>query len=330
MLTSLPWLELATAHGISVRAPSGDPQEDVVLGGKGMPATPFQVKAWTRALSPSTLRALGKGSRSGARILVLTDHPMSEEAKLTAEKLGISTVVTLPGRPIDATLIHSAGMTRISGGSPAPSASTRARGRVPWGTFAAAFLLLEGPQPSHDLIAASLGLSRVRVTQVLKELDAFVGKRQSGWQVKDAYAMSDWLIIRYPRSNKPVTTWLTLDTPVTTVQRASDFLSSITVKHAVSGDVAADRIAPWERPRAGLIWAEKLTDMRMIGATPAPPDGANLIVAVPEDPFVLRACSTTSGMPMLASWRIWLDLVRLGRTDAARRLRDTLVEPSTS
>ena len=54
----------------------------------------------------------------------------------------------------------------------------------------------------------------------------------------------------------------------------------------ISGDVAADRIAPWKMPGKGRIYIKSPVDLVDDGFVPAPIDAATLITQIPRDPSI--------------------------------------------
>jgi hypothetical protein len=67
----------------------------------------------------------------------------------------------------------------------------------------------------------------------------------AAWAVRDPRALAAWLVVeRYPKEPPLATTWATLEPPVRAAKTASGRLDEIGLRHAVSGAVGADRIAP--------------------------------------------------------------------------------------
>ncbi|OJV83561.1 MAG: hypothetical protein BGO37_09955 [Cellulomonas sp. 73-92] len=322
------WADLATAYGIVADFPGPDARADVVLSGPNLARTAFAIKRFTRPVQPSAARRLAAvaadSGKSDVRLLVIAPGA-SPEARRVAEEVGVSLITVQEGTQTEGFLCTVAGVVRLESPTQSP-AQVRARGRVPWGTYAVAFTLLEGSVRDQSELAARAGIGRPRVSQVLTQLGEFVVHSNAEWAVRDPRALAAWLVERYPKEPLLATTWATLEPPVRAAETASRRLDEIGVRHAVSGEVAADRIAPWARPATAWIWVAAPADLQPAGLTPAPADAATLTLAVSEDPHLLSSARPAAdGMPQLPGWRVWVDLVHQGRDDAADALADGLV-----
>ena len=322
------WADLATTYGIVADAPGPGAGGDVLLSGPDLPRTAFEIKRLARPVQPSTVRRLAAQAaltgRPDVRLLVIAPAA-SPEARRIAEDAGISLVTTQEGVPTEGVLLGVADVVRLE---PRPSgpAPARARGRVPWGTYAVAFALLEGPAADQSELAARAGIGRPRVSQVVTQLGDLVARTEAGWAARDIPELADWLVERYPKEPLLATTWATLDPPVRAAETVSRRLDDVGVRHAASGDVAADRIAPWARPATAWLWVAAPADLQPAGLTPAPADAATVTLAVSEDPHLLDSARPAGdGLPLLPGWRVWVDLVHQGRDDAAAALADALV-----
>jgi len=325
MLTSARlWSDLATEHGIVVDRPSDSAGADLVLRGPSLPLTTYQVKTFRRPVHPSAIRRLAAELPAGMRLLLVTDRLTPDQAD-AAEKEGVSIVASPDGGGVEGVLVDVAGKVhRLSHEPPAPA--PRRPGRVPWGTYAVTFALLEAPAGDQHALAARSGVSRVRVTQVLGQLADLVTHDADGWRPADRKALAAWLVEQYPTVPRLATTWTVLDPPVRAAAVISQHLGELGVQHAVSGDVAADSWAPWARPAAVWVWAASLVDLGAVGATPASPETATVTLAVGADPHLLAAATDQlSGLPLLAPWRVWVDLVHQGNAAAADALMSRLL-----
>lgn len=322
------WADLATAYGIVADAPGPGTGADVVLCGPNLPRTAFQIKRLTRPAQPSAVRRLAAEAsrhREPNLPLLVIAPAASPEARRVAEEAGVSLLTAQEGVLAAGLLRTVADVVRLDPPHPGP-AQARARGRVPWGTYAVAFALLEAPAADQSELAARAGIGRSRVSQVVTQLGALVVRTEAGWAAKDARTLADWLVERYPKEPLLATTWATLDPPVRAAETVSRRLDEIGVRHAVSGDVAADRIAPWARPTTAWLWVAAPADLQPAGLTPAPADAATVTLAVSEDPHLLdSARPAANGLPLVPGWRVWVDLVHQRRDDAADALADALL-----
>ena len=210
------------------------------------------------------------------------------------------------------------------------TATPARRGRRPWATIAIATYLLEGNASTQDALARRAGVSQARTSQVLHALERWVQRTDRGWTATDTAGLTRWLADQ-PPPGRTATTWLGLDDPATTATHVAAWLTARHVGYAISGDVAADLLAPWARPTRGIMYVEQALDLTPHGLTPAPPDTATLELVVPDDPYVLRDASLLpSDLVTAHPWRVWADTVALGNTDAADALRAHLLGVRTT
>ena len=212
----------------------------------------------------------------------------------------------------------------------AETTATPARpGPRPWATIAIATYLLEGKASTQDALAGRAGVSQARISQVLHALERWVQRTDRGWTAADPVGLSQWLA-EQPPPGRTATTWLGLDDPAPAATSVAHWLTARNVTYALSGDVAADLIAPWARPTRALLYADQALDLTPLGITPAPPDAATLELVVPDDPYVLRdARQLPSDLVIAHPWRIWADTAARGNTDAADALRTHLLGERT-
>ena len=324
------WADLAVAYGIVADAPSPAPGADVALAGPGLPGTTFTIKRFTRPIGPSTLqRLIAEAPRNGEPMRLLVIAPAaSADVRRVADEARVSLVVAKEGMPIEGVLYTASGAFHLQ--PPIPNlVPARARGRIPWGTYAVAFALLEGPAAGLAELAVRAGVGRPRVSQILTQLGGLVERVDGQWVAPDTRALADWLAVHYPADVLLATTWATFDPPVRATNVVSSLLDAHGICHAISGDVAADRIAPWVRPATAWVWSATPVDLQPAGLTPAPVETANLTLAVSRDPHLLRSAHRAKGeLPLLPGWRVWIDLVHQGRQDQANALADALVAGS--
>lgn len=204
------------------------------------------------------------------------------------------------------------------------------RGRRPWATIAIATYLLEGNASTQDALAGRAGVSQARISQVLHALERWVQRTDRGWTATDPAGLTQWLA-EQPPPGRTATTWLGLDDPAPAATSVAHWLTAQNVSYALSGDVAADLLAPWARPTRALVYVDQALDLTPLGLTPAPPDGATLELVVPDDPYVLRDARLLPSDLMIAHpWRVWADTVARGNTDAADAFRTHLLGARTA
>jgi hypothetical protein len=204
------------------------------------------------------------------------------------------------------------------------------RGRRPWATIAIATYLLEGNASTQDALARRAGVSQARISQVLHALERWVQRTERGWTATDPAGLTQWLAEQSP-PGRTATTWLGLDDPAPTAATVAHWLTAQNVNYALSGDVAADLLAPWARPTRALVYVDQALDLTPLGLTPAPPNAATLELVVPDDPYILRdARLLPSDLVIAHQWRVWADTAVRGNTDAADALRTKLLGERTA
>ncbi|WP_456787229.1 hypothetical protein [Cellulomonas sp. P5_C5] len=320
------WAELAQLHAVRP-ALALDRRADIALEGPELLSTAYDV-ALVAALHPSLVNRYAK------RLLV---HPMTRPLVITqsatavaldaAREAGLSVLVAPERGPVTGTLIDRDGRSHAIDAAPEPRNDVTAKpGRAPWGQLALTLALLNDPTPrSQTKLAHETDLTQARVSQSFKQLSDIIARRHDGWTVRRPDLASNWLVKNYPRP-KTSATWLTLDAPVTATTAIAEVLSDAGVEYAVTGQVAADRYAPWARPDRTTIWAERLVDLTAARCTPVAAADATVTIVVPDDPQALPGAVEREGLRLADPWRVWVTLVQDGDEAAANHLRARLLE----
>ncbi|MFU8870426.1 hypothetical protein [Micromonospora sp. SL4-19] len=218
---------------------------------------------------------------------------------------------------------HVTGFLQVAGqqipietrGTDTPSQPVR-RGRVPWGTFTLVRRLAERPWSGQQQLAADIGVSQPRVSQALAALteQGLAHRTAAGWDATDVDALFDWWLRSYPGPGGIRTLWYGLEPPVKQAETVVEVLTRGGERRiAISGDVAADLLAPWRSPRRTVIYAQTGADLTSAGLTPADEDDATLELVVPKDPGVWPGPTTeeTPGsMPLADAVQILWDVAR--------------------
>lgn len=175
----------------------------------------------------------------------------------------------------------------------------RRRGRTPWGRYAVIRHLLRGRAWSQTDLARRSGVSQPRVSQVLAELEreelvdrVSAGGGRTRWHTSDYQGLMRHWLDTYPGPGGVTTYWYHLDSIREQTALAVEALrrASITVGRdlepadpVVSGDAAADYLAPYRRSVFGIVYSGVGGDLEAAGFTPAAPRSATLRLIVPED-----------------------------------------------
>jgi hypothetical protein len=181
--------------------------------------------------------------------------------------------------------------------APGPPLSGRA-GPVPWGSLTVVRRLLQEQIATQRALAAAAGLSQPRVSQTLTALtrDGLVSRRGGRWWVDDLDDLLRWWLDRYPGPGGITTFWYGLAPLRDQAQQVIDLLSTGAAPDSdaagppatavVSGDLAADLLAPWRTPTRAVVYARCGADLGDVGLTPAGPQEATLELILPRDPGV--------------------------------------------
>ena len=324
MLISQVWVDLAE-HDLAVTLP--DANHVILTGPSG--ERMYLLRILARPPGPAQVVKAASDARAAQLPGLLIAPKASPAAQHAALRAGLSLLLAPEGigQLTRGHLITPTGdLITLQETSPTPVR----RGRRPWATIAIATYLLEGNASTQDALAGRAGVSQARISQVLHALERWVQRTDRGWTATDAAGLTQWLV-EQPPPGRTATTWLGLDDPAPTATRVAAWLTAQHVRYAISGDVAADLLAPWARPTRALVYVDQALDLTSLGLTPAPPDAATLELVVPDDPYVLRdARLLPSDLVTAHPWRVWTDTVARGNTAAADALRTHLLGVRTT
>ena len=212
-----------------------------------------------------------------------------------------------------------------------PTGETRRihrRGPTSWATFTLVRRLLAGPPALQRELAERTGVTQSKVSRALNRLRAhdLVRRGPSGWQATDFDALLDWWLENYPGPGGVTSHWYSLDNAVTQAKKALDLLGD---RAAVSGDPAADALAPWRRPATCTLYVHAGASLAPAGFVPvASAAESTLTLCAPKDPGLwLPTTWTAAGLPLADPLQIIYDVVNGTGTDqaeAASHLREAL------
>lgn len=334
--------------GLTVAAElGGDGQVDVLieLPGDSSPAQTLalEVKRYTRPLTPGAVTAAADrwaatgGRPAGPRrgLLLIAPSATAETARRAAD-LGVS-LIALDRRTGDGVHGHLAlapgdllplgEVPRI----PAPGVR-RTRAPATGELQIVKTLLLLGGRTQQEL-ARWASVSQPRVSQVLKRLAerdlVRLSPDQDGTTPRRTWTVVDWdRLLRhwtsgYPGPGGVTTYWYGLDAPVRQVRAALGVLGGAVL---VSGDVAADAIAPWARPAHATLYTDAGADLSAADLTPSPAADSTLALTVPGEtglwPFadhwwrVVHRDPAPGGLPLADPLQVLHDVHRSPSVDA--------------
>ena len=287
-------------------------------------------------LNPSDISALSN-RHSGPALLVIPSA--TSAARAAAEAASWSWLVT-SGQSTCGNLRIAGHWIAIDTGATTPVRPRGRPGRVPWGTFTLVRRLVERPYSSQQHLAALAGISQPRASQTLRALldRQLVTRTATGWAPRQVDEIVQWWLDSYPGPGGISTYWYGLDQPLEqarTVVGLLDIRLHVTSPEQpvalVSGDVAADFIAPWRSPSRAVIYARSGLDLAEAGLTPAGADEATLELIVPQDPGLWPASVPAEqiqrDLPLADPLQVLWDLRRAPGPDtdeAVARLRQML------
>lgn len=340
MLISAPIYESMLEAGVHV-VDSSDGTVHLVLA-SSEPASPIavQVKVWTRAVGPAVVAGL-ESRRHQPVPLLLIAPTFSPEARAAIEERTWSWIAAPANGPVSGHLLagqhHS---IRLGPRSEPLRQPALARGRTPWQRYAIIRHLLLGESWTQADLVAVCRVTQPRVSQVLKELqaDGFVTRhRPSGtnkaarWEVTNMARLVDRWLTTYPGPGGAAPTyWFGLDNitdqavAVQTHLERTRAESATSATPVVSGDAAADFIAPYRRSQLAVVYAPSGADLSSLGLTPALRNDATLKLVAPLDasvwphPIDDRSRQLAPGAPfeLADPLQVAWDLKESGRPDS--------------
>lgn len=277
--------------------PIGPDRVEISSAGEDRSPVTFRVLRRRGPLSPSQVHRL---SAAPAPATLLIVPAASDQALAAAEAVGWSVIATN-----EAGTSGPTGIVRLPGGlivlgQRPPADDGRGLpslrpGRSAWGTFNVVRQLLEGGARTQADLAERAGVSQPRVSQSLRQLalDGLAVGSAGGWGAADWDALLQWWLRVYPGPGGITTYWYGLSSPREQALAVVDLLRTDRSRVAVSGDVAADELAPWRRPALAVVYfspagdvERPVDDLSSAGLTPSGADTATLELTVPADPGV--------------------------------------------
>lgn len=275
------WEDTLYAAGVEVDAESGNLVRLRSAGQEHL----FHVERWRRPPRPSELQ-----QRSGMQLaarrptLVVAPHLSEQVRQLLADRR-VSFVTD------DATVLYLGSETITVGRGDAslqradPPAATALPFRGLSAYQVVRRIIQRGLDRPQRLIARDACVSQPRVSQTIARLrDAgFLG--QGTPHVEDLYALLAGWLEGYPGPGGVATNWFSLDPPAEAASIALRAARDSGVRALLSGDVAADLLAPWGRPRRAVVYADRAVDLAAVGLVRTPEhDAAIVTLVVPDDP----------------------------------------------
>lgn len=232
-----------------------------------------RVKVMLKSPSPSVLRDHDQG---GLRLYIV---PTASSAIKDAAFEGTADLIVLNPPTVilnGAPLLTSADAATLSA---AP------RGPKPWGRLAAERILALSGEPVRQVeIAVAAGMSQQATSKALKTLGKLVHYGQhDGWSAPDREKLIDHWLETYPGPGGLPSYWYGLDPIPSQARQAITIAQELEAEPLLSGDMAADLIAPWRHPARTHIYLRQAVDFTDAGFSPATPEEATLVATIPAD-----------------------------------------------
>lgn len=148
-------------------------------------------------------------------------------------------------------------------------------------------VLADGPARQWE-IAEALGASQQAVSKAVRHLGPLVSNTDEGLVAPDRAALFEHWLSAYAGPRGQEFGWYSLDPIVEQTLKAVDVAELLETHPLISGDVAADSLAPWKLPTRGRIYVTGPIDLGGDGFVPSPLDEATLITCIPQDPTLFR------------------------------------------
>ncbi|RLQ85967.1 hypothetical protein D9V28_03735 [Mycetocola zhadangensis] len=311
-MTADAGIELLASSGLDVAI---DSASDLVVGG-----VPVELKVCARNPSPSdAMRMLDRARQRGVRnegtdrrlLIVMPSVPTS--IRKLAEDMpdlavaGVNDSILIWGRKTQ--FLNLVGGIEDVG---------RPRGRPSWGRHALMRALLFSDEPRTQVeLAAQIGTSQAAVSRALKDWTGTVEKVNGRWRAVKPEGLWDRFLETYPGPSGITESWYSLD-PI--IKQAED-AQATSPDVLLSGDAAADTIAPWRVPTKALVYAKTGLPLARAKFAESGRDEASLEVIIPADPTIWATAAAWSAHPrtvdpVLAAW----DVRRTGGPDAGEAI----------
>ncbi|MCT2295745.1 type IV toxin-antitoxin system AbiEi family antitoxin [Brachybacterium muris] len=283
-----------------------------------------------RRLDAAQIRMNGPGLRNGRDRLLHVGGSATAGVIERAEAGEIDLLIAEP------TLLVLGGHRHELPAPWVPRQPPQHKGRAAWIRWALQRYLLIASAPARQpVIAATLGSTQQSVSRAAQALGGWVTDQGSGLFASDPQGLLEHWLSEYPGPGGQEFGWYGLATAAEHSDRVIRLAATLEVNALVSGDVAADRIAPWKLPSRARVYLTEPIDLADEGLVPVPLEEANLVTCVPRDPTIwplaraIEDRSTIPGVPCADPVVVYWDLLMSGEQDseeAAHQLAKSFLE----
>ncbi|WP_448808707.1 ArsR family transcriptional regulator [Agromyces bauzanensis] len=299
-------IDLLIASGVHVEV-GGASRIDLLLDER----LPVEMKVRQTPATPSQI-ARDIRQADGVQLLYVVPR-LSPTLRRAAAERGFSVVAVEDG----VVLIGGQEFRPMAPAATTPTLPKSSR-RTPWGRFALMRALCRTPElRTQAQLAEEVGITQAAVSQSLSKLNDLVSRERSGWSAANVRTLADKFLAEYPGVGGIGVNWFALE-PVN-MQAATALKAGLEENAMLSGDVGADRIAPWRIPTKAIVYAAAGLDLAKAGFAHTTAESATLELRVPADPTLWLTASAYAGgqRPTTADPLIVAhDVLRTGGADA--------------
>jgi DNA-binding Lrp family transcriptional regulator len=200
------------------------------------------------------------------------------------------------------------------------------------GATAVLQFLVEHPGPATQTrIAAAVGLSQPRVSQVMPELRAagLVGRYGRAYVAADP-AEGFEVLSRRRTTAAATVCWYGVQSPRLQLAALQEQVAAAGVDARLCGDWAADRLAPWRQPGGIVVHADASLDLTAASFVPSPPETATLEVRVepiraawqPAPEIIAAITDQSVDWPVAPVTEVAREILATGGSDAGQAVAE--------
>ncbi|WP_169053725.1 winged helix-turn-helix domain-containing protein [Agromyces sp. H66] len=276
-------IDLLLASGLQVEV-QGASRIDL----RGHRRPPVEMKVRQAPATPSQIARDLRQTGGGDHLLYVVPR-LTPTLRRVAAEVGFVVVAVDDG----VVLIDGQEFRPLAAAATTPTLPRSSR-RVPWGRFALLRALCRTREPrTQAQLADEVGITQAAVSQSLSKLNGLVTREPSGWSAADVQTLAESFLAEYPGAGGIGVNWFALD-PVA-VQADKALNAGLEVNAMLSGDVGADRIAPWRVPTKAIVYAAAGLDLADAGFAQATVERSTLELRVPVDPTLWRTANAYAG-----------------------------------
>ena len=299
-------IDLLMASGVQVEV-QGASRIDFLLDGR----RPVEMKVRQVPATPSQIARDLRQADDGRFLYVVPR--LTSTLRTAAATQGVAVVAVEDGL----VLIDGREFRPLVAAAKTPRLPKSSR-RTPWGRFALLRALCRTREPrTQAQLAEEVGITQAGVSQSLSKLTDLVARGPAGWSAADVRPLAERFLAEYPGAGGIGVNWFALD-PVN-VQAQKALNAGFEENAILSGDVGADRIAPWRIPAKAIIYAAAGLDLAKAGFAQTSAEKSTLELRVPADATLWLTANAYAGgqRPWTADPLIVAhDVLRTGGADA--------------